>query len=123
MMKAKSPGKAKLEAARIEKVVDFETLLTTGRDMLYLRDIGSVPGLRAAGDLRNSDLSERAAASRRVMSLLTNQYQGKVVRYINLGVDSQRRIIAANLEVVNPPPANPEAALGEEEDDDPFFKS
>jgi len=122
MMRSRAPGRPKLEAARIEKVIDFETLLTTGRDLLYLRDIGNTPGFReSGGELRNPDIGARAAASRRVMNLLTTQYQGKVVRYINLGKDAQRRIIAGNLEVVNPPPATPEAALDEEEED-PFFR-
>jgi hypothetical protein len=120
-MRARTPGRPKLEAARIEKIVDFETLLTTSRDLLYLRDINNLPGFREAGDVRTGDVGARATASRRIMNLLSSQYQGKVVRYINLGKDSQRRIIAANLEVVNPPPSSPEKAL-EEEEDDPFFR-
>lgn len=120
-MRARTPGKPKLEAARIEKIVDFETLLTTGRDLLYLRDINNLPGFRDAGEVKTGDVGARAAASRRIMNLLSSQYQGKVVRYINLGKDSQRRIIAANLEVINPPPTSPEKAL-EEEEEDPFFK-
>lgn len=120
-MRARTPGRPKLEAARIEKIVDFETLLTTSRDLLYLRDVNSLPGFREAGDVRTGDVGARATASRRIMNLLSSQFQGKIVRYINLGKDAQRRIIAANLEVVNPPPSSPEKAL-EDEEEDPFFR-
>lgn len=115
-------GRPKHEAARIEKVVDFETLLTTTRDLLYLRDSDSIPETRnSIADTKSADTEIRSSASKRVMSLLTNKFQGKIVRYINLGKDSQRRIIAANVEVIEPPPSSPEKAM-EDEDEDPFFK-
>lgn len=114
-------GRPKHEAARIEKVIDFETLLTTSHDMLHLRDVGNTPEVRGSiVDAKSPDTEVRASASKRVMMLLTSKYQGKIVRYINLGKDSQRRIIAINVEVIEPPPSSPEAAMEEEED--PFFK-
>jgi len=98
--------RAKQEAARIEKVIDADTLLTTSRVTLYLRDVGNIP--------KALDKEDRAALVKRAIAILSTKYQGKIVRYINTGVDSQGRVIATNIEVIEPPPTSPDAINDEE---------
>lgn len=91
----------KSEAARIEKVIDTETLLTTGRDLLKLRDWYTP---KVTGE-------DARQATKRAISLLSVKFQGKIIRYLNMGTDAQKRILAANVEVIEPPPASADAVM------------
>lgn len=101
-----SRRRAKQEAARIEKVMDSDTLMTTARATLYLRDLGNIP--------KALEKEDRAALVKRAVTILNSKYQGKIVRYINTGTDSQGRIIATNVEVMEPPPPSPDSINDEE---------